>query len=289
MADFRTPFGLRRQLRLLLPLLVTWTGAAIALAVAGTQRWTSLEELFLDASYLGGQPWYSGILNEAGLISWAIAVCAAGIGSWVAAMDGRHRAARFLGWGAVVVAVMLIDVWIQFHSSVAPRLGIDANLAQAMIAAAGLAWFTTFWREITRTRWLIVVTSGGILACSAGIDAFISPHGAMGLWLEDAARLVGILTLTHYLVVTTVDIIRSVVAERTARADAADLGSAALSAAVVAALGSPRPDAASIPAPPVPAPADLSAVPRQRHPADRAGAAPSAAEGAQVVLRSGQQ
>lgn len=236
----RTPFGIRNQLRLLVPLLGTWAAAALVLTVAGTQRWTSLEQLFLDASYLGGQPWYSGILNEAGLISWAVAATAAGIGSWVAGLDGRRGAALFLGTGAGFVTIMLIDIWIQFHSAVAPRLGLPSNVAQAVIALCGLAWFVGSLREICRTRWLILVASGVILAASAGIDMVIEPVGALGLWLEDAARLVGILTLTHYLVVTTIDIIGSVVAERTTRADRADASSAALSAAVVAALGAPR-------------------------------------------------
>jgi len=209
-ADFRTPFGIRRQVRLLSPLVGTWAAAGIVLAAAGVQQWAPLQQLFLDASYLGGQPWYSGVLNEAGLISWAVAATSAGLGSWVARLDGRTGAARFLGWGAVVVTLMLTDVWIQFHSAVAPRLGIPSTVAQAAIAGAGLMWLVVFWREIARTRWLILLGSFAVLGLSAGIDTVIDPVGALGLWIEDAARLVGILTLTHYLAVTTVDVVRSV-------------------------------------------------------------------------------
>lgn len=210
MAESRTPFGVRRQLRLLTPLLSTWTAAGLVLVLAGTQQWAPLRQLFLDASYLGGQPWYSGILNEAGLISWAVAATAAGLGSWVAALSGRRSAAGFLGVGAAVVSVMLLDIWVQFHSAVAPRLGIPSSVAQAVVAAAGICWFIGFWREIVRTRWLILAASFAVLGFSAGIDLVIDPVGAVGLWLEDAARLVGILTFTHYLVLTTVDVIRSV-------------------------------------------------------------------------------
>ncbi len=219
-AENRSRFGIRRQLRLLAPLLGTWTAALVVLVLAGTQQSAPLTQLFLDASYLGGQPWYSGVLNEAGLISWAVAVTAAGLGSWVAAQSGRRGAARFLGWGGVVVAVMLTDIWIQFHSALAPRLGIASNLAQVAIAASGLSWFAAFWREIARTRWLVLVCSFGFLGSSAGIDTVIEPSGALGLWLEDGARLIGILTFTHYLVVTTVDIIRSVLAQHPAPAGA---------------------------------------------------------------------
>ncbi len=264
-SQIRTPFDIPRQLRLLAPLLVTWAGAAVVLAVAGTQRWTPLEQLFLDASYLGGQPWYSGILNEAGLISWSVAAAAAGLGSWVAALDGRRGAAAFLGLGAVVVSMMLIDIWIQFHSAVAPRLGIPGNLAQVLIAASGLAWAALFWREIARTRWLILLSSYAFLGSSAGIDTVLEPDGALGLWLEDAARLVGILTFTHYLVVTAVDITRSVVAQRTAAADDAARDSATLSAAVLAALGTPPFDVPVVPSHPA-----ASAVPRPRRPTGQA-------------------
>lgn len=212
MADVRTPFGIRRQLRLLTPLIGTWAAAGVVLGVAGVQQWAPLKQLFLDASYLGGQPWYCGILNEAGLISWAVAASAAALGSWVAVLGRRPGAARFLGTGAAVVALMLVDIWIQFHSVVAPRLGIPSNLAQLAVAAAGCTWFVAFRREIARTRWLILVASFGVLGMSAGIDTVIDPKGALGLWVEDAARLVGILTFTHYLVLTTVDVVRSVAA-----------------------------------------------------------------------------
>lgn len=67
-----------------------------------------------------------------------------------------------------------------------------------------------FWRETIRTRWLILACSYGFLGVSAGIDTVWEPSAAVGLWLEDGARLVGILGFTHYIVVTTVDIIRSV-------------------------------------------------------------------------------
>jgi hypothetical protein len=214
MAEFRTPFGIRRQLRLLVPVLTTWAAASMVLAGAGTQRWASLEDLFLDASYLGGQPWFSGILNEAGLISWAVAATAAGLGSWVATVSGRWGAARFLGMGCLVVTTMLTDIWIQFHSAVAPELGIPSSLAQLLIALLALSWPVLFWRETVRTRWLILVCSYGFLGVSAGIDTLWAPSAAVGLWLEDGARLVGILGFTHYIVVTTVDIIRSLHPQR---------------------------------------------------------------------------
>ena len=67
----RSPFGIRRQLRLVLPLVGTWIAGVLVLAVAGTQRQAPLKELFLDAAYLGGQPWYSGILNEASIVAWS--------------------------------------------------------------------------------------------------------------------------------------------------------------------------------------------------------------------------
>ncbi|MBL8930456.1 MAG: hypothetical protein JNL54_10070 [Kineosporiaceae bacterium] len=206
----RTPFGLRRQVRLLLPLLGTWLAGTVVLAAAGTQQWAPLKELFLDASYLGGQPWYSGILNEASIVAWSAAGTAAALGAWIAGVTGRRGAARFLAGGALVALMLLLDVWIQFHSAVAPRLGVSSNQAQTAQALLGGLWVIAFLREIARTRWLVLYAAFGALAMSGFIDMIFEPAGSWGLMLEDGARLLGVLAFAHYMVLTTVDIIRSV-------------------------------------------------------------------------------
>ncbi len=208
----RTPFGLRRQVRLLVPLIGTWVGAGLALVIASTQPWTSLRQLFLDAAYLGGQPWYTGILNKASFVGWTAGGTAAAFGAWIAHRGGRRGAARFLAGGAAVAAMLLIDVWVQFHSSVAPKvLGLDSNAAEIGQALIGGAWVVREWREIGRTRWLVLLAAFGALGVSAGVDIVFDPHGTAGLLLEDGMRLLGVLTFTHYLILTTIDITRSVV------------------------------------------------------------------------------
>ncbi|MFN8081902.1 MAG: hypothetical protein U0Q19_20260 [Kineosporiaceae bacterium] len=206
----RSPFGLRRQLRLVLPLVGTWIAGVLVLAVAGTQRQAPLKELFLDAAYLGGQPWYSGILNEASIVAWSTAATAAAFGGWVAWRTGRRAAAGFLAGGGLVAVMLLLDVWIQFHSAVAPKLGVPSNLAQAAQALLGGAWLIGCWREIARTRWLVVLAAFAALGTSGFVDMVFEPEGSWGLMLEDGTRLLGVLAFGHYLVLTTVDITRSV-------------------------------------------------------------------------------
>lgn len=206
----RSPYGLRRQLRLVLPLVGTWIAGVLVLAVAGTQRQAPLKELFLDAAYLGGQPWYSGILNEASIVAWSTAATAAAFGGWVAWRTGRRAAAGFLAGGGLVAVMLLLDVWIQFHSAVAPKLGVPSNLAQAAQALLGGAWLIGCWREIARTRWLVVLAAFAALGTSGFVDMVFEPEGSWGLMLEDGTRLLGVLAFGHYLVLTTVDITRSV-------------------------------------------------------------------------------
>ncbi len=210
----RTPFGLRKQARLLLPLVGTWLAAVIALTMAGTQQSAPLRDLFLDASYLGGQPWYSGLLNEVSIMAWACAGTAAAFGSWVARLIGRRGAALFLAGGAVVALVFLVDVWIQFHSAVAPMLGIPSQAAEMGQAALPLLWAAVAWKEIARTRWLVLISAFAALGVSANVDWLFHPEGSWGLILEDGARLLGVLTFTHYMVLTTIDIIRSLLRQR---------------------------------------------------------------------------
>ena len=206
----RSPFGIRRQLRLVLPLLATWIAGVLVLAVAGTQREAPLRELFLDAAYLGGQPWYSGILNEASIVAWSTAATAAAFGSWVAWSTGRRAAAGFLAGGALVAVMLLLDVWIQFHSAVAPKLGVSSNTAQVVQALLGGIWFIGFRREIARTRWLVVLAAFAALGTSGFVDVAFEPAGPWGLMLEDGTRLLRVLAFGHYMVLTTVDITRSV-------------------------------------------------------------------------------
>src|SRR5690349_16679860 len=116
MAERRRSRALRDQIPSLTPLLAMWAVGAPLLGVVYAQQQVSLEQLFLDPAYLSGEPWYTGVLSDLGVLGWASATVTALWGGWVAAQTGRPSAARFLRAGAVVSTVLLADDLFQLHA-----------------------------------------------------------------------------------------------------------------------------------------------------------------------------
>ena len=212
MSDRRRRISFDRQLRMIMPLVVMWALAGLVLLVAGLQTTVPLRLLLLDTSALGGLPWYAGLLSNIGILAWTVSAASAGGGAWVAAQTDRPSAARFLGVGALVASVLLLDDLLLLHSSFMPRvLGIPKPLAMLLIISPALAWLALFAGEITRTRWTVLVGALSAFMVSVGADQVLHPTGSTALLFEDGAKFLGVLGWSLYFVLTTRDIVRSTI------------------------------------------------------------------------------
>ena len=200
----------RRQLPSLTPLLGGWLIAASGLGLVMAQRSVPVEQLFLDAAFISGEPWYTGVLSNLGVLAWTAAVVAALFGGWVAAQTGRPSAARFLRGGALVSAILLADDMLQLHADLFRVLGIPKGARELLVVAPAVIWLVRYAGEIARTRWVIMVGALIGLGGSFLVDV-LTPPGTRWIVVEDSAKLLGVLAWAQYMVLTSVDITRSTI------------------------------------------------------------------------------
>lgn len=193
------------------PLLFFWTLTATLLYASAEQDVVPTERLFLDAASVADEPWYTGILHEIGVLGWTVAATAALAGAFVASLTARRRAVWFLGSGAALTIALLVDDMTGFHSEVGPQLGLPKFATIGAILAASFAWVVLNWREIGRTRWLILLSSLGALAISVLVDVERRASD-VHIFFEDAPKLFGIVGWATFFVFTSIDLTRSALA-----------------------------------------------------------------------------
>jgi len=235
MAERRRRRALRDQVPSLTPLLAVWVLGGSVLALVAAQRSVSLEQLFLDPAYLSGEPWYTGVVSDIGVLGWASATVTALWGGWVAHQTGRPTAARFLRAAAVVSVVLLADDLLQLHADLLRSTGLPKPLRQLLIVLPAVAWLVRYAADIARTRWIVLVGALAGFGASLVADGLLAPGSTTGLFLEDGAKLLGVLAWTQYLVLTSLDIMRSTIRDAARPSAAPDAPSEDLEVAVAAA------------------------------------------------------
>lgn len=222
MSERRSRFDLSRQLRQLTPLVLMWSLGFSVIAAAALQNRIPLTSLFLDPTALSDLPWYVGLLSNVGVLAWTVAAASALGGAWVAGQTDRPSASRFLGWGGVAAAMLLLDDLFLLHSSALPKLlGVGKPIALLAVVTPTLVWLVRFTNEILRTRWMILAAALGAFATSVGADQLLQP-GTSTLLIEDGSKLLGVLAWSLYFVLTTHDIARSTIRTAMAKDPLAD-------------------------------------------------------------------
>lgn len=187
----------------------------VGLIVTGTQSAVPVEDLVLDPSALRSDRWYAGMLTSLGVLGWSVVVCFCALTSFVAALDERRAAAGVFRWGAIYFAFLLFDDLFLLHSAVLPSmLGLSKSVILLLEAGLGGAWVLAGRRELGRTRWPILSAASVAFAGSLLVDAVAGAMSGQTLLLEDGLKMLGIAALATWAVLTSIDIIRSVVVWR---------------------------------------------------------------------------
>jgi hypothetical protein len=211
-SDRRRRIPVRRQLRLLAPLLVVWLPCVVILALVVTDRGVAHEEFFLDPVYSLGGHWYTGLVSQLGIVAWAAGATLAAGGAWLARVGGRRGAAWFLAGGAVVTTVLLFDDLFLLHADLLPRLGIPKPAVELTYLAVTAAWLLGSIREVARTRVLVLAAAIAALGTSLFVDLRV-PGADAGrrVVLEDGTKFLGILAWSLWLGLTAHDVGTSVI------------------------------------------------------------------------------
>lgn len=214
-----------RQLRVstLKRLVFVWAIGLIGLAAAAIQTSVPVEMLLLDASVVGGGHWYSGLVTSLAVLGWTTAAVCTGCAGYASHCSSRFAAARTFGLGAGLMALLLLDDLFQLHSSVVPRAIGGGKLGLLAFEAAALVlWLATSWREISRTRWELLLAAGCGFAASVILDLFPVGDARLALILEDGGKILGVLALATWSVSSAADLIASTSRAPMPRSDESD-------------------------------------------------------------------
>lgn len=217
MAERRTTRSSFSRLRPLLPLAGIWLAGFTLLLVLVIQREVPYDELLLDPNSLNKVPWYTGLVSNLGILGWTTATATGFFGAWVARYGHRAAASTMLARGAVLSTILLLDDLFQLHVVVKPLFGVAKPMVYLGYLVVAGWWVTTQRREISRTRAELLLASVGAFATSVVTDQLgsglfgMSPANA--LLLEDACKFLGVLAWAQYFVLTSSDIVKSIVNE----------------------------------------------------------------------------
>ncbi len=217
MAERRTPRTVATRLRPLIPLAVIWMLGLTLLGGLVFQRQVPYDQLLLDPNSLNKVPWYTGLVSNLGILSWSVATTAGFFGAWIGHYGGRPNASQLLGRGAFLSTVLLLDDLFQLHVAVNPTFGISKPVVYLCYLLVALWWLATQHREIRRTRMELLAAAGTAFATSILFDQVGGSTDTISdqtsLLVEDAAKFLGVLAWALYFVLTSSDIVRSIVTE----------------------------------------------------------------------------
>ena len=199
--------------RIVVPLGLVWSFGLAVIAVASTSH--NPERLFFDPAYssVGGK-WYIGVVSQLGILGWSIAALSAAWSAWFARHVGRPSAARFLGRGAAVTAILLFDDLFATHAVVSSVLGLPKPFVQLLVVGPTGLWIACHRSDVLRTRWPLLLAAVGALSASIVVERLTgNSMGPRATLAEDGPKFLGILAWAAYFSLTSLDIARSVLAQ----------------------------------------------------------------------------
>jgi len=209
--DRRSGRSVSQRASTLRRLALVWSLGIVGLGTVGAQERVPVEDLFLDASVVGGGHWYAGLVTSLAVMGWTIAAVALGFSALACRLSGRQNASVATGSIALIVTLLLFDDLFLLHSAVVPKVFGGSKWWLVAFEAAAILMWTVRWRtEIVRTRWELLVAAAVGFASSLMFDRY-PVGGDWTLIAEDGAKALGVIALATWAVSTAVDLIGSMV------------------------------------------------------------------------------
>jgi hypothetical protein len=179
-------------------------GAAVLLHV---WRDVPFRALMQDPAAYLGVPAYVGVISTLGVILWLVAGTATGFAAWFLHRAGRSTTTReFMLASAAFSCLLGADDLLQLHEDILPLIGIPQKVILVGYGALAFAYLCRFWRIIITQSYLLLLIAFAFLALSLAQDILLT-HGDLQTFFEDAAKLVGIIFWTLFLIAASADVI----------------------------------------------------------------------------------
>ena len=201
----RTEWFLRVLREVRKPLLLAYGAALAILAVAAFQPYVPFSELSRDTLILAYESedccgTHYGALSTFGILLWA---ASATIGALAAVVSNR----RWLVLFSVLAALLCLDDAYLLHDLALPSVGLPQWSAYIMYALLGLCMLVMGRREMRPAEMLLLLAALVPLGISATADVFVT-QGEAAFLFEDGMKLVGIMTWTMYIFITSLRLLR---------------------------------------------------------------------------------
>ncbi|MBD2039822.1 hypothetical protein [Microcoleus sp. FACHB-672] len=204
------------------------------LAIVAWQAEIPLGNLTRDPLVTVEQPFYIGFFSNIGILFWcaAAAICLFSF----ALLQNHYRSRRmhsFILYSGILTSVLLLDDLFMIHEEVAPKyLFVPEKFVYLIYALMLLVYLVKFRKTILKTDFSLLVLALAWFALSIVFDKGIIPlspsllERGFDFYLEDAAKLLGIVSWFAYLAKVCGDCIKAFLDQRT------DIGSLSDSPAV---------------------------------------------------------
>lgn len=197
-ARLRLPFG-----DLKIAVIVVAVVAIVCQLVLAADQWWGIDhyDLVRDPNAIANNPNYFGLISNLGIVLWMVG--AVGALQAYAALKGRQSLdfGGLLLVGGLFMAVMGIDDLFMIHESIA-TLGIPEPV---VLVPHGLLLATLCyqaWLLGIGTPWLLLASGVAAFGLSLAVDVYPSSFGGQ-VFIEESFKLLGIVFLTTYLVITS--------------------------------------------------------------------------------------
>lgn len=184
------------------------TAAVLVVAYLATRAaGISFTDLSRDPAATLDGPWYTGILSTSTIV---LLLVGAGIALFAASLLPSSRGPSLRGLlvalGLVVIVVAADDLFM-LHESVFPLVGVGSVMTFAIygIALFAVLWI---WREVisSATDWVFLMLAALGMGISVAVDVILEERimtlPFSGELIEDPAKIVGMVFMSYYLIVT---------------------------------------------------------------------------------------
>jgi len=157
-----------------------------------------IRSLTRDITYNLDAPLYIGFLSQLSILLWsaAAAICLFGSKVLPRESDGR-RTKQFLFVSGLLTVILCLDDAFLLHEDFFPRFGIPEEAMFGLYAVLVLFFLFRYYALILTTEYLLLGMAIAFFGFSVIVD-LLRPQGINRYFLEDGAKLIGIITWLVY-------------------------------------------------------------------------------------------
>ncbi len=155
---------------------------------------------------------YYGLVSNLGIMIWSAGAAVSLFAALLLFCADRPRAEMlFFTAAAAFTSWLALDDLFMIHEDVLPQLGEPEAITYGLYAAAAAGYFLLSWRAILASRRALMASAMVLLGTSVAIDVLVQSDSTVRVFVEDGAKLLGILAWTSFHVTAALQIIGAAV------------------------------------------------------------------------------